>query len=258
MFMVRLMGKVAIVTGAASGIGAETARVLAGEGAKVVVADFNEAGAKETAASIVASGGEASAVFVNATEEESVKNMVDFAVKTYGKLDILHNNAGGSKPTDVDIATMTKDTWDFAMNLNLTAVMWGCKYGVLAMRENGGGSIINTASMSGLLGDHGYSAYGVAKAGVVNLTKYVATQEGKNNIRCNAIAPSVVLTPATDAAFTDEVRAAYLKTNALPRLGQPSDIANAVLYLSGDESGYMTGHTMYLDGGCMAHQPNLF
>ena len=255
--MKRLDGKVAIVTGGASGIGAETVRTLAREGAKVVVADFNEAGAKEMADSIVAQGGIAAPVFVNATVEESVRDMVEFTVQTYGRLDILHNNAGGSKPTDQDIASMTQDAWDFAMGLNLTAVMWGCKYGVLAMRENGGGSIINTASMSGLLGDHGYSAYGVAKAGVVNLTRYVATQEGKYNIRCNAIAPSVVITPATDAAFSDEVRAAYLKTNALPTLGQPSDIANAVLFLGSDESRYMTGHTLNLDGGCMAHQPNL-
>lgn len=256
--MRRLEGKVAIVTGGASGIGAETVRTLANHGASVVVADFNEAGAKEMADSIVAEGGVASPVFVNATVEESVKSMVDYAVQTYGRLDILHNNAGGSKPTDGDIASMTQETWDFAMGLNLTAVLWGCKYGVLAMRESGGGSIINTASMSGLLGDHGYSAYGIAKAGVVNLTKYVATQEGENNIRCNAIAPSVVETPATQTAFSDEVRAAYLKTNAVQRLGTPSDIANAVLYLASDESGYMTGHTMYLDGGCMAHQPTLF
>lgn len=256
--MKRLEGKVAIITGGASGIGAETAFTLAKHGAKVVVADFNEAGAKKMAERITAEGGIASHVFVNATQEESVKNMVDHAVKMFGKLDILHNNAGGSKPSDGDIASMTQDTWDFAIGLNLNAVLWGCKYGVLAMRENGGGSIINTASMSGLLGDHTYSAYGIAKAGVVNLTKYVATQEGKNYIRCNAIAPSVVETPATQAVFSDEVRNAYLKTNAVPRLGQPSDIAHAVLFLASDESGYMTGHTLLLDGGAMAHQPNLF
>ncbi|WP_050614374.1 SDR family NAD(P)-dependent oxidoreductase [Bacillus testis] len=255
--MHRLEGKVAIVTGSASGIGAETIQLMAREGAKVVVADFNLPGAQDIAERIIAAGGEATSVFVDSTQEESVKEMIGHAVSTYGKLDILHNNAGGSKPIDVDVSNMTKEAWDFAMNLNLTSVMWGCKHGVLAMRENGGGSIINTASVSGLLGDHSYTAYGVAKAGVVNLTRYVATQEGKRNIRCNAIAPGLIITPASEAVYTEEIKAQFEKNNALSRLGSPKDIAQAAVFLGSDESLYMTGHILQLDGGSTVHQPNL-
>jgi NAD(P)-dependent dehydrogenase (short-subunit alcohol dehydrogenase family) len=254
--MGRLIGKVAIVTGGASGIGQATAKILAAEGAKVVVADFNEAGATAVANDIRASGGTAAAIALDATNADSVRAMVEFARTQYGALHILHNNVGGTDVTkDLAVVDLDLDCWDKVFALCLKSVLMGCKFAIPLMIESGGGSIINTASMSGTAGDLANTAYGVAKTGVMSLTKYVATQYGAQNIRCNAVAPSVVMTPAVEQFMPEPMLNSFRKQTLLPRLGKPEDIGHLVAFLASDEAGYITGQTLIADGGLSAHLP---
>jgi NAD(P)-dependent dehydrogenase (short-subunit alcohol dehydrogenase family) len=254
--MGRLNGKVAIVTGGASGIGQATAKILAAEGAKVVVADFNEAGASEVVAAIRASGGTAAAIGLDATNADSVRAMVEFARSQYGALHILHNNVGGTDVTkDLTVVDLDLDCWDKVFTLCLKSVLMGCKFAIPLMIESGGGSIINTASMSGTAGDLANTAYGVAKTGVMSLSKYVATQYGAQNIRCNAVAPSVVMTPAVEQFMPEPMLNSFKKHTLLPRLGKPEDIGYLVAFLASDEAGYITGQTLIADGGLSAHLP---
>ncbi len=195
--MGRVNDKVALITGGASGIGLSAATLLAKEGAKVVIGDFNEEGAKEAAASIKRDGGEASGLFLDAAKEESIKEAVDFTVQQYGTLNVLYNNVGLTNlQKDLDVVNMDLEEWDRLMNVNLKSVLLGSRYAIPYMKKDGGGSIINTASMAGFAGDSIRSAYGASKAGVVNLTRYIAVQYGKDHIRCNAVAPGLILTPA--------------------------------------------------------------
>ncbi|HSB97621.1 MAG TPA: SDR family NAD(P)-dependent oxidoreductase [Spongiibacteraceae bacterium] len=254
--MGRLQNKVAIVTGGASGIGQATAKILAAEGAKVVVADFNLAGAQTVAAAIKAAGGEAVATVLDATNAESVQAMVEFAHAQYGALHILHNNVGGTDVTkDLAVVDLDLDCWDKVFALCLKSVLMGCKFAIPLMIKSGGGSIINTASMSGAAGDLANTAYGVAKTGVMSLSKYVATQYGAQNIRCNAVAPSVVMTPAVEQFMPEPMLNSFKKHTLLPRLGKPEDIGYLVAFLASDEAGYITGQTIEADGGLRAHLP---
>jgi NAD(P)-dependent dehydrogenase (short-subunit alcohol dehydrogenase family) len=254
--MGRLIGKVAIVTGAASGIGQATSKILAAEGAKVVVADFNEQGAQEVVDAIRASGGTAAAFALDATNADSVRAMVEFARSQYGALHILHNNVGGTDVTrDLAVVDLDLDCWDEVFTLCLKSVLMGCKFAIPLMIESGGGSIINTASMSGTAGDLANTAYGVAKTGVMSLSKYVATQYGAQNIRCNAVAPSVVMTPAVAQFMPEPMLNSFRKQTLLPRLGKPEDIGYLVAFLASDEAGYITGQTLIADGGLSAHLP---
>jgi NAD(P)-dependent dehydrogenase (short-subunit alcohol dehydrogenase family) len=254
--MGRLIDKVAIVTGGASGIGQATAKILAAEGAKVVVADFNATGAQAVADAIVATGGTASAIALDATNADSVRAMVEFARRQYGALHILHNNVGGTDVTkDLAVVDLDLDCWDQVFALCLKSVLMGCKFAIPLMIESGGGSIINTASMSGTGGDLANTAYGVAKTGVMSLTKYVATQYGAQNIRCNAVAPSVVMTPAVEKFMPEPILNAFRKHTLLPRLGKPEDIGYLVAFLASDEAGYITGQTIQADGGLNTHLP---
>lgn len=254
--MSRLNNKVAIVTGGASGIGQATAKILAAEGAKVVVADFNLEGARAVAAAIKAAGGEAQATQLDATSAASVQAMVEFARIQYGALHILHNNVGGTDVTkDLTVVDLDLDCWDKVFTLCLKSVLMGCKFAIPLMIKSGGGSIINTASMSGTAGDLANTAYGVAKTGVMSLSKYVATQYGAQNIRCNAVAPSVVMTPAVEQFMPEPMLNAFKKHTLLPRLGKPEDIGYLVAFLASDEAGYITGQTLIADGGLSAHLP---
>lgn len=254
--MGRLNGKVAIVTGGASGIGLATSQILAREGARVVVADFNKAGADEAAAGIRQAGGEAQAFALDATDAASVRAMVEFAQSTFGALHILHNNVGGTDVTkDLNVVDLDLDCWDRVLTLCLKSVVMGCKFAIPAMLASGGGSIINTASMSGAAGDISNTAYGVAKTGVMSLTKYVATQFGARNIRCNAIAPGVIMTPAVKQFMPEPILDAFKKHTLVPRLGTPEDIGHLVAFLASDESGYISGQTIEADGGLRAHLP---
>lgn len=252
----RLAGKVAIVTGAASGIGLVTAQVLAREGASVLVADYDEAAAAEVAAGINQAGGKAVAQGVDARSAESIMAMVAACKAHFGALHILHNNVGATDINkDLNVVDLDLDTWDNTFTLCLKSVVMGCKFAIPLMIESGGGAIINTASSSGVYGDLTNTAYGVAKAGVMSLTEYVATQYGKQNIRCNAVAPGLVMTPAAEKFLPAEVLQAFRDQTLTPDVGKPEDIAELVAYLASDAARYVTGQTVRIDGGLTIHTP---
>jgi len=256
--MGRVQDKVALITGAASGIGLSSAKLLAKEGAKVVIADFNEEGAKEAAKEIKANGQEASAIFLDAGDAESIKSAVDFTVETYGALHILYNNVGATNmQKDLDVVNMDLDEWDRVLNVNTKSVLLGSRYAIPHMQKAGGGSIINTASMAAFASDSIRSAYGASKAAVVNLTSYIAKQYGKDHIRCNAIAPGLILTPSAKDNLSPEVLEVFKKYNSLPYNGEPDDIGYAAVYLASDESKYMTGQTLQIEGGHYHGNPTI-
>jgi NAD(P)-dependent dehydrogenase (short-subunit alcohol dehydrogenase family) len=254
-----LHGKVAIVTGAASGIGADTAARLARDGAAVVVADIDLAKAEKHAAGLVQAGGNAAAVRVDLGDEQSISAMIEFAVDRFGGLDILDNNAADTRLSatrDVGVEHTETEVWDALMRINLRGTMLACKYAIPRLRARGGGSIINMSSGSGLTGALAPTAYGVSKAGIITLTQYVATQHGKEGIRCNAIAPGLIVTPATTSSYaTGPFGEMMLRHHLTPRLGTPADIASMVAFLASDEAGFITGQVICVDGGMHSHAP---
>jgi NAD(P)-dependent dehydrogenase (short-subunit alcohol dehydrogenase family) len=257
----RLENKVALITGAGSGIGAATATLLAAEGAAVAVVDVIAERAEATAAAINSNGGSALAITADVSDEEQVRGMVEATVAAFGRLDILHNNAAlvdpKMFPLDGRVVDMGVEVWDMVMAVNLRGPMLGCKHAIPRMIESGGGSIINMSSGSSRLGDLERSAYGASKAGVNALTLYVATQHGRDRIRCNTILPGLVLTPAARDNLLPGMRQT-LESNVLtPYVGEPDDIAYLVLYLASDESKYVTGQAFPVNGGMSSHQPTL-
>ncbi|MFL6606431.1 MAG: SDR family NAD(P)-dependent oxidoreductase [Steroidobacteraceae bacterium] len=257
--MTRLRDKVAIVTGAASGIGAETAVRLAAEGAATVVADINLAGAQKVVERITAAGNVAAAAQVDLGEERSITALIAFAVERFGGLDILDNNAADTRLSatrDVGVEHTDIEVWDALMRINLRGTMLACKAAIPRMRARGGGSIINMSSGSGLTGALKPTAYGVSKAAIISLTQYVATQHGKEGIRCNAIAPGLIVTPATTSSYaTGPFGEMMLRHHLTPRLGKPEDIASMVVFLASDESQFVTGQVISVDGGLLSHAP---
>lgn len=257
--MKNLLGKSAMVTAGASGIGRATALILATRGASVIVADINLAGAEKVAEEIRSEGGVAEAVACDIGVEEDIRQAIDHTVTALGKIDILHNNAALLDPEvfeqDVDITTISTDAWDRTMQVTLRGTMLGCKYGVLAMKKTGGGSIINTSSMYGVSAFYRQTAYGVAKGAINTLTEYVATSFGRDNIRCNAIAPSMVRTPILEQIIPDKLIQLNEDSVSLPFLGVPDDIARIVAFLASDDARYLTGHVIRADGGTTSHLP---
>jgi NAD(P)-dependent dehydrogenase (short-subunit alcohol dehydrogenase family) len=255
----KLAGKVAIVTGAASGIGRATALLMAREGAAVVVADLNGAGANTVANEIEAAGGRAVGQAADVADEASVVAMIEAAAKHFGGLDVLHNNAAASDPAlmsrDGDVADLDIAVFDRTLAVNLRGPMLGCKHAIPRMLARGGGAIVNTSSAAALVGDPVRTAYGASKAGLDSLTRYVATQYGKRGIRCNSIAPGVIATPALAANVPPEMIAIYERSHLTPRLGKPEDIAAAVVFLASDDAAFITGQTISVDGGLLAHHP---
>jgi NAD(P)-dependent dehydrogenase (short-subunit alcohol dehydrogenase family) len=248
----RLDGKVAIISGAASGMGAATARRFGKEGAKVVVADMLEAEGSKVAADIVTANGDAVFMTLDVTQEADWKRVVDATVARYGKLDILVNNAGisGSAVTDL----LDTAAWDQLLAVNGRGVFLGTKYAVLAMKQTGGGSIVNLSSISGNSGQTmTHMGYNASKGAVRTLTKSTAVQFGADGIRANSVHPGLMPPMRTSGATADpEVRAKMLKGVPLRRAGEVDEVANAILFLASDEASYITGAELYVDGGYLA------
>ncbi|MEZ4281876.1 MAG: SDR family NAD(P)-dependent oxidoreductase [Myxococcota bacterium] len=252
-----LAGRVALVTGGASGIGRATCLALAASGAAVVVADLNADGARKVAGEIEAGGGRAHAQPVDLADEASIEAMIEATVAVFGGIDVLHNNAADSDPAlmaaDGPIVELTAEVWDRNMRINLRAPMLGCKYAIPHMIRRGGGSIINTSSASGLTGDVVRAAYAASKAGLGSLTQNVAVQYGKQGIRCNAVAPGVIATPALEANVPKAAVEVYVENTLTPRLGRPEDIAAVVVFLASDAAAFVTGQILSVDGGILSH-----
>lgn len=251
--MGRVEGKIAIVTGTASdpGLGRTTALTLAAEGAKVVATDIDEAGAESCAEAIRQAGGDALAMRHDVTSEAQWQAVVARTEETYGRLDVLVNNAG------IAVLKMIEDLsladWNRQIEVNLTSVFLGCKYGMQAMRKGAGGSIVNLSSVAGLVGLQSCSAYGAAKGGVRIMSKALAAEGGASNIRCNSVHPGIIWTnmqaQATGASGPQPVPHDRVP---LGRMGEPRDIANCILYLASDESNYVSGAEFTVDAGMTA------
>ena len=249
--MDRLKDKVALVTGGGSGIGRATCLLFAREGARVVVADFAAEGGAETARQIAAAGGTASFVEADVSRSADVRRMIDVTIETHGRLDVLFNNAGIEGPA-ARLADYSEDDWARVIAVDLTAVYLGMKHAIPKMIAQGGGVILNTASVAGLVGFPGSSAYGAAKAGVVNLTRIAAIEYASKKIRVNCICPGIISTPMAERVMEGRDREALDRMQPAGRVGRPEEIAAAALFLASDESSYATGAPFVVDGGYVA------
>lgn len=248
----RLEGKVAIVTGAASGMGAATARRFGREGAKVVVADMLENEGRAVAQEIVRANGAAEFMRLDVTDEANWKAVVDATIAKYGKLDVLVNNAGISGSAVED--TLDTMMWDRLMEVNGRGVFLGVKFAIPAMKAAGGGSIVNLSSISGVVGQNRiHIGYNASKGAVRTLTKAAAVQFGRDKIRVNSIHPGLMPPMRTSGATADpSFRTEMLRAVPLGRAGEVDEVANAILFLASDESSYITGTEIYVDGGYLA------
>jgi len=265
-----LAGKVAIVTGAGSyhndpelpapGSGSAVAARLAELGAAVVLADINGEAAEKRAAEIRDAGGSATAIQVDVREEPQVEAMIAAALTEFGRLDVLHNNAHDSyllwDPGDPQITEFSVETWRTLFEILVLGAMLGCKHAIPAMLRTGGGSIICTTSVSGEMGELNLTVYGAAKAAVNQLVRSVSAQWGKDGIRCNAVAPGLILSPPA-LAVGEEIIGLYARHSDTPYVGEPADVAELVSFLASDASRYITGQTIRIDGGLQQHSPLL-
>ena len=249
--MDRLQGKVALITGGGSGMGRASCRLFAGEGARVAVVDRVAEAGEETAALIRDDGGDAVFVEADVADAAAVERMVATTVETYGRLDVLFNNAGVEGPS-VNLLDYGEDDWARIIAVNLTAVYRAMRAAIPHMISQGGGVILSTASVAGLVGLARSSAYSAAKAGVIGLTRTVALEYGPQGIRANCICPGFIATPMLGRVLGDRDESVLHRLAPLRRIGTPDDIAQAALYLASDESSYVTGVPFVVDGGFAA------
>ena len=250
----RLEGKVALITGAGSGIGRESALLFASEGASVVVVDIDDQAGDDTVAMVREAGGDAVYVHADVSSGSDCENMVHIAEERYEKLNVLFNNAGIMHDNDSDAESTEERVWDFTMAVNLKGVFFGCKFGIPAMRRAGGGSVINTASFVALMGAATPQvAYTASKGGVLALTRELAVVHARENIRFNALCPGPLRTEVLMKFLdTEEKRQRRLVHIPMGRFGEASEIARAALYLASDDSSFVTGTAFTADGGITA------
>lgn len=256
--MKRFENKVIVITGAASGIGAATTRRVVEEGGKVVMADYAKDRADKLAEELRKEGADVQSRYFNATDLDSCLQLVNFTAEEYGRIDILVNNVGGTNlQKDRSIEDLDISYFDEAFHFNLRCAVYLSQLVIPLMENQGDGNIVNVASIGGITADFRGTYYGIAKAGVINLTRYTATQAGKKNIRCNAVAPGLVLTPAALNNLPEEMRKVFLRHNVLPYWGKPEDIAAVIAFLASEDACYITGQTIIADGGLSIHNPTV-
>ena len=244
----RLENKVALISGGARGMGAVEAKLFAEEGAKVIIGDILEEEGRKVEAEINEAGGECVFVSLDVSNEEAWQNAVNEAVSRYGKLDILVNNAGIYRAHNVE--ETTSDEWDQVMDINAKGVFLGTKHAIPAMRDAGGGSIVNISSVAGLVGSRATSAYNASKGAVRLLTKSTAIQYASDGIRANSVHPGTIETPMTEGFLADpSMRQDRMNRTPIGRLGKPEDVAYGALFLASDEASFMTGSELVIDGG---------
>lgn len=250
----KLSERIAIVTGGGSGIGNETCRLFAREGATVIVADKNLASAENVAREITKEGGTATAMAVDVASEDQVKAIIDKIESNFGRLDILVNNAGyGFAGT---VVTTSEEDWDALMAVNVKGVFFGCKHAIPLMEKNGGGAIVSTASAAANIGIHDRAAYVASKGAVASLTRAMAIDHVDAGVRVNAVAPGTISSPYFERILSGpdaaELRRGLEERQAMNRLGRPSEIAHAILWLASDDSSFCTGTVLVVDGGWTA------
>jgi NAD(P)-dependent dehydrogenase (short-subunit alcohol dehydrogenase family) len=250
----KLEGRVAIVTAGGAGIGAATVRRFAKEGAAVVIADLSGTRAKAVTDEVNLAGGRAAFIKMDASDAEAIQATIKLAIDSYGRLDVLFNNAGMAEIALIHETTL--ESWNRVMAVTLTSTFLGVKYAVPIMRKQGGGAIINTASISGTRGDYGMASYNAAKAGVINLTRAAALENAKHKIRINCVCPGGINTRVAEVLGGDraeEFRRTMGAIHPVGRMGEPEEIANTVTFLASDEASFITGASFVVDGGVTAH-----
>ena len=250
----RLANKVALITGGGSGIGKASCLLFAREGARVVVVDLKRETAEATAVEIGNAGGEARAFAADVSKAKDAEGMIRFADKAFGRVDVVFNNAGVFHPKDESVTDTPEDIWDMVIDINLKGVYLGCKYAIPALLRAGGGSIINTASFVAVIGAAAPQiAYTASKGGVLSMTREIAVEFARKNIRANALCPGPVETPLLAQLLADPARRQRRLVHIpMGRFARAEEIANAALFLASDESSYVNGSTFLVDGGITA------
>ncbi len=249
----RLTEKVALITGSGSGQGREAAVLFAQEGAKIIVTDVNEEGIQDTLEMIKAAGGEAVGKRMDVSDAAQVQDAVTFAVNTFGKLNVLYNNAAVYlRGKDGPVTRVEDDIWDTTLNVNLKSMYLCCKHAIPEMIKTGGGAIVSTASAAGLMGSN-FHAYSASKGGMIALSRSIATTYAAQNIRSNVICPGFIDTPmVAEISASPRLFQAYIESTPLHRAGKPIDVAYMALYLVSDEAAFVTGGVFVVDGGVTA------
>lgn len=256
-----MTGKVALVTGGGSGIGAATARLLAANGAAVAVTDIDGESAAQVTDEITGLGGRAAAYVLDVAEEDGWRGVVARVAADLGPVTVLHGNAAPTGSSimsrDLDVLTAEVDVWDLMSSVVLRGNMLGCKHTIPSMVAAGGGSIVLTTSIKGRSGSGLRTAYSAAKGGLEQMVRVVATQYGRFGVRCNGVAPGIIATPGLREVVSEESAKQLLAAQLIGRFGEAEDVAAAVLYLASDASSFVTGQTLVVDGGMTAFVPVL-